>query len=120
MLTAFVRAFRTPDLRRKLLFTLFIIAMFRLGASLPTPGVDVKNVSYCSGLATATGSSTAGVLQIVNLLSGQALLRLSVFALGIMPYITASIILQLLTVVIPRLETLKPVSYTHLTLPTKA
>ena len=107
MLTAFVRAFQTPDLRKKLLITLGLIALFRFGASLPTPGVDVKNVSYCSGLATATGSSTAGVLQIVNLLSGQALLRLSVFALGIMPYITASIILQLLTVVIPRLETLK-------------
>ena len=107
MLTAFVRAFQTPDLRKKLLIMLGLIALFRFGASLPTPGVNVKNVSTCAGLATATGSSTAGVLQIVNLLSGQALLRLSVFALGIMPYITASIILQLLTVVIPRLETLK-------------
>ncbi len=107
MLTAFVRAFQTPDLRKKILITLGLIALFRFGASLPTPGVDVKNVTYCSGLATATGSSTANVLAIVNLLSGQALLRLSVFALGIMPYITSSIILQLLTVVIPRLETLK-------------
>ena len=107
MLTAFVRAFQTPDLRKKLLITLGLIALFRFGASLPTPGVDVKNVTTCSGLATATGSPTANVLAIVNLLSGQALLHLSVFALGIMPYITASIILQLLTVVIPRLETLK-------------
>jgi preprotein translocase subunit SecY len=107
MLTAFVRAFQTPDLRKKLLITLGLIALFRLGASLPTPGISVKNVAYCSNLATQAGSSTAGVLAIVNLLSGQALLRLSVFALGIMPYITASIILQLLTVVIPRLETLK-------------
>jgi preprotein translocase subunit SecY len=107
MLTAFVRAFQTPDLRKKMLVTLGLIALFRFGASLPTPGVDVKNVTYCTGLATAAGSSTANVLAIVNLLSGQALLRLSVFALGIMPYITASIILQLLTVVIPRLETLK-------------
>jgi preprotein translocase subunit SecY len=107
MLTAFVRAFQTPDLRKKLLVTLGLIALFRLGASLPTPGIDEKNVAFCSNAATATGSSTAGVLAIVNLLSGQALLRLSVFALGIMPYITASIILQLLTVVIPRLETLK-------------
>jgi preprotein translocase subunit SecY len=107
MLTAFVRAFQTPDLRKKILVTLGLIALFRFGASLPTPGVDVKNVTTCSGLATATGSSTANVLAIVNLLSGQALLRLSVFALGIMPYITSSIILQLLTVVIPRLETLK-------------
>jgi preprotein translocase subunit SecY len=107
MLTAFVRAFQTPDLRKKILVTLGLIALFRFGASLPTPGVDVKNVTTCSGLATSTGSSTANVLAIVNLLSGQALLRLSVFALGIMPYITSSIILQLLTVVIPRLETLK-------------
>jgi preprotein translocase subunit SecY len=105
MLTAFVRAFQTPDLRKKLLITLGLIALFRLGASLPTPGISERNVAFCSN-AAATGS-TAGVLAIVNLLSGQALLRLSVFALGIMPYITASIILQLLTVVIPRLETLK-------------
>jgi preprotein translocase subunit SecY len=107
MLTAFVRAFQTPDLRKKLLITLGLIALFRFGASLPTPGVSVKNVTICSNLATSSGGATANVLAIVNLLSGQALLRLSVFALGIMPYITASIILQLLTVVIPRLETLK-------------
>jgi preprotein translocase subunit SecY len=107
MLTAFVRAFQTPDLRKKLLITLGLIALFRLGASLPTPGINEKNVSLCANLATSAGSKSANVLAIVNLLSGQALLRLSVFALGIMPYITASIILQLLTVVIPRLETLK-------------
>jgi preprotein translocase subunit SecY len=107
MLTAFVRAFQTPDLRKKMLITLGLIALFRFGASLPVPGINERNVATCSNLATQAGSSTAGVLAIVNLLSGQALLRLSVFALGIMPYITASIILQLLTVVIPRLETLK-------------
>jgi preprotein translocase subunit SecY len=107
MLTGFVRAFQTPDLRKKMLITLGLIALFRLGASLPTPGIDEKNVAYCSNYATSASSSTAGVLAIVNLLSGQALLHLSVFALGIMPYITSSIILQLLTVVIPRLETLK-------------
>jgi preprotein translocase subunit SecY len=104
MLTGFLRAFRTPDLRRKLLFTLFIIAVFRLGASLPTPGISEKNVNYCTGLAATSGGS---VYQLVNLFSGGALLKLSVFALGIMPYITASIILQLLAVVIPRLETLR-------------
>jgi preprotein translocase subunit SecY len=104
MLTGFLRAFRTPDLRRKLLFTVFIIGMFRLGASLPTPGISEKNVNYCTGLATQSGGS---VYQLVNLFSGGALLKLSVFALGIMPYITASIILQLLAVVIPRLETLR-------------
>jgi preprotein translocase subunit SecY len=105
MLTAFIRAFRTPDLRKKLLFTLGILTVFRFGASLPTPGINEKNVSLCAGLAAK--SSAAGVYQIVDLLSGNALKYMSVFALGIMPYITASIILQLLTVVIPRLETLK-------------
>jgi preprotein translocase subunit SecY len=105
MLTAFIRAFRTPDLRNKLLFTLGIIALFRFGSSLPAPGINERNVSYCAGVAAKTAS--ANVLQIVDLLSGNALKYMSVFALGIMPYITASIILQLLTVVIPRLETLK-------------
>jgi preprotein translocase subunit SecY len=104
MLTGFLRAFRTPDLRRKLLFTLFIIAVFRLGCALPTPGISEKAVNACIGAANKSGSS---VYQLVNLFSGGALFRLSVFALGIMPYITASIILQLLAVVIPRLETLR-------------
>jgi preprotein translocase subunit SecY len=105
MLTAFIRAFRTPDLRKKLLFTLGIIVLFRLGSALPTPGINEANVSTCSGLAAK--SSSAGLYSIVDLLSGGALTQMSVFALGIMPYITASIILQLLTVVIPRLEALK-------------
>ena len=102
MLTAFYRAFRTPDLRKKLLFTLFIIAIFRLGATLPTPGVSERAVHACVG-----GGAKSGILGLVNLLSGGALLKLTVFALGIMPYITASIILQLLAVVIPRLEALR-------------
>jgi len=106
MLTAFLRAFRTPDLRKKLLFTLFIIAMFRLGSSLPTPGVSERALNACLNTAAHSGSS-GGVFQLVNLFSGGALLKLTVFALGIMPYITASIILQLLAVVIPRLETLR-------------
>jgi preprotein translocase subunit SecY len=101
MLTAFYQAFRTPDLRKKLLFTLFIIVIFRLGASLPSPGVNETAVKAC--LHTAQ----SGILGLVNLLSGGALLKLTVFALGIMPYITASIILQLLAVVIPRLEALR-------------
>jgi preprotein translocase subunit SecY len=105
MLTAFLRAFRTPDLRKKLLFTLGILALFRFGAAIPTPGISEKAVTFCTGLEKS--SSAAGVYQLVNLFSGGALLRLSVFALGIMPYITASIILQLLAVVIPRLETLR-------------
>ncbi len=106
MLTAFLRAFRTPDLRRKLLFTVFIIAVFRLGSSLPTPGISEKAINACLNL-TNSNTSQASVLGLVNLFSGGALLRLSIFALGIMPYITASIILQLLAVVIPRLETLR-------------
>ena len=102
MLTAFARAFRTPDLRKKLLFTLAIMAVFRLGSLVPTPGVSYTQVQDC-----IKGASTSGVLSLVNLFSGGALLQLSIFALGIMPYITSSIIIQLLTVVIPRFETLK-------------
>jgi len=105
MLTAFVRAFRTPDLRKKLLFTLAMLAVFRFGAAVPTPGISESAVKFCTGLESS--SKAAGVYQLVNLFSGGALLKLSVFALGIMPYITASIILQLLAVVIPRLETLR-------------
>jgi len=102
VLTAFVRAFRTPDLRRKMLFTLAIVALFRFGSVLPTPGVDVRAVRTC---VSAVGDNS--IYGIINLFSGGALLQLAVFALGIMPYITASIIIQLLTVVIPRLESLK-------------
>ncbi len=102
MLSAFVRAFRTPDLRSKLLFTMAIMAIFRLGSFVPTPGVDYGNVRQC---VSDTAGST-DLLGLVNLFSGGALLQLSVFALGIMPYITASIIIQLLRVVIPRFETL--------------
>ena len=102
MLSAFVNAFRTPDLRKKLLFVLFIIVLFRLGSTVPTPGVDYVKVR--AGLA---GIDNSGIYGLINLFSGGALLKLTIFALGIMPYITASIILQLLTVVIPRLETLK-------------
>ncbi|MEV0327699.1 preprotein translocase subunit SecY [Micromonospora echinospora] len=104
MLSAFLSAFRTPDLRKKLLFTVGIIAVYRLGATLPSPGVSYANVQKC--IDSMEGGSN-GVFNLLNLFSGGALLSLSVFALGIMPYITASIILQLLTVVIPRLEQLR-------------
>jgi preprotein translocase subunit SecY len=104
VLAAFGRAFKTPDLRKKLFFTLFIIAIYRMGAGLPSPGVSVANIAECAKIAAKGGSN---VLTLLNLFSGGALLQLSVFALGIMPYITASIILQLLVVVIPRLEQLK-------------
>ena len=103
MLTAFGRAFKTPDLRRKILFTLAMIAVYRLGAHVPTPGVSYPLVQKC--ISGADNSN--GLLGLVNLFSGGALLQLSIFALGIMPYITASIIVQLLTVVIPRFEALK-------------
>ena len=105
MLTAFTRAFRTPDLRKKLVFTLFIIAVFRLGSQLPAPGVNTGAIHRCVDVATK--GANGNIYGLVNLFSGGALLKLSIFALGIMPYITASIILQLLTVVIPRLETLR-------------
>ena len=102
MLSAFGRAFRTPDLRRKLLFTIAIMALFRVGSLVPTPGVDYGNVQQC--VAALEGSTS--LLGLVNVFSGGALLQLSIFALGIMPYITASIIVQLLRVVIPRFEAL--------------
>jgi preprotein translocase subunit SecY len=105
LLSAFLSAFRTPDLRKKLLFTLFMIGLYRLGATMPSPGVSYGNVQKC--LDAVQSGNQNGVLPLLNLFSGGALLQLSVFALGIMPYITASIILQLLTVVIPRLELLK-------------
>ncbi|KQZ75372.1 preprotein translocase subunit SecY [Nocardioides sp. Root151] len=102
MLGAFANAFRTPDLRRKLLFVLGIIVIFRFGSTFPAPGVNTANVQSC--ISDVQDNS---VYSLINLFSGGALLQLTVFALGIMPYITASIILQLLVVVIPRLEALK-------------
>ncbi|MEU6439037.1 preprotein translocase subunit SecY [Streptomyces sp. NPDC047046] len=103
MLTAFARAFKTPDLRKKLLFTLGIIVIYRLGTHVPIPGVNYKNVQTCLDQA----NTNSGLFGLVNLFSGGALLQITIFALGILPYITSSIILQLLTVVIPRLEALK-------------
>jgi preprotein translocase subunit SecY len=102
LLGAFASAFRTPDLRKKILFVALIIAVFRLGSQIPTPGVNVANVQECFNQ-----TKDSGVYGLINLFSGGALLQLTIFALGIMPYITASIILQLLVVVIPRLEALK-------------
>ncbi|MFJ6417511.1 preprotein translocase subunit SecY [Paeniglutamicibacter sp. NPDC091659] len=102
MFSAIARVFRTPDLRRKLLFTLAIIAIYRAGVYIPAPGVDYTNVQQC----LAAGNTSGGLYQFVNLFSGGALLQVSIFAMGIMPYITASIIIQLLRVVIPRFEEL--------------
>nr|WP_154596333.1 preprotein translocase subunit SecY [Aeromicrobium senzhongii] len=92
-------------MRRKILFVLGIVVLFRLGSMLPAPGVNVANVRQC--VDQAAGGENAGLFALINVFSGGALLQLTVFALGIMPYITASIILQLLVVVIPRLEALK-------------
>jgi len=105
VLAAFANAFRTPDLRKKIFFTLAILAIFRLGSIIPTPNVNVSQVNFC--LKQAQSGEQQGLYSLINLFSGGALLQLAIFALGIMPYITASIILQLLTVVIPRLEALK-------------
>jgi preprotein translocase subunit SecY len=101
-ISAFGAALRTPDLRKKILFTLGLLAIYRLGSVMPTPGVDYAAIQRCIDVVQDNS-----VYALINLFSGGALLQLSVFALGIMPYITASIILQLLTVVIPRLEMLK-------------
>jgi preprotein translocase subunit SecY len=102
VLSAFRSAFATPDLRKKILFTLGIIVVYRIGSTLPSPGVSYGNVQKC-----ASELQQGGIYSLINLFSGGALLKLSLFALGILPYITASIIVQLLTVVIPRFEQLK-------------
>lgn len=102
MLTAFRNAFRIHDLRNKILFTLFIFVLYRLGTTVPVPGVDLGAIKEFTDR-----SVDSGFVGLLNLFSGGALTRLSVFALGIMPYITASIILQLLAVVIPKLQALQ-------------
>ena len=103
MFSAIARVFRTPDLRRKIAFTLGVIAIYRFGAHVPAPFVNFPNVQSC---LDQTGSASEGLLSLVNLFSGGALLQLSIFALGVMPYITATIIVQLLRVVIPHFEAL--------------
>ena len=105
MLSAFISSLRTADLRRKILFTLSIVILYRAGAALPSPGVDYQNIQQC--IEQVSGGAGAQIYSLINLFSGGALLQLSVFAVGVMPYITASIIVQLLTVVIPRFEQLR-------------
>ena len=99
MLTSLRNMFRVPDLRNKILFTLFVIVVYRFGAHIPVPGVDLTAVKTLRDQAKA-----GGVLGFLNLFSGGALTQFAVFALGIMPYITSSIIMQILGVVIPKLE----------------
>jgi preprotein translocase subunit SecY len=101
MLTWLANAWRVPELRRRLLFTAGVLAVYRLGSWVPAPGVNE------SALKSLFGGSSGGVLQLLNLFSGSALSRFSLFALGIMPYVTASIIFQVLAVVVPSLERLQ-------------
>ena len=100
MLSWLANAWRVPELRRRLLFTALILAAYRLGSWMPAPGVDASKINSFI-------NSGGGVFGLLSLFSGGALSRFSIFALGIMPYVTASIILQLLTVVIPTLEQLQ-------------
>src|SRR3712207_8741107 len=91
--------FKVPDLRNKIQFTLLMIMLYRLGAHVPVAGVDLEAVRTLE-----TRAEQGGVLGFLNLFSGGALTQFAIFALGIMPYITSSIIMQILTVVIPKLE----------------
>jgi len=102
VLRTFLNAFRVPEIRQKLAFTAAMLALYRLGAYIPAPGINVDAVKDISD--NFTGSSVLGLL---NVFSGGSLQRFAIFALGIMPYITASIMLQLLTVVIPQLDKLR-------------
>ncbi len=98
-LTNLANMFRVPDLRNKVLFTLLVIVIYRFGANIPCPGIDFNAVQ-----SLVSSSQHAGVVSFLNLFSGGALTKFAVFGLGIMPYITSSIIVQLLMVVIPKFE----------------
>ncbi|MBI4550538.1 MAG: preprotein translocase subunit SecY [Candidatus Omnitrophica bacterium] len=104
MLQAYVNAFKIPDLRKKILFTLFIIVIYRVGTFIPTPGIDGQALSQFFG--SLSGTPGGRLFGIMGMFSGGALQKATIFALGIMPYVSASIIMQLLTVVIPQLEKL--------------
>ncbi|MDD3089441.1 MAG: preprotein translocase subunit SecY [Candidatus Omnitrophica bacterium] len=102
MFESFTNLFRIPDLKKKILVTLGIIAVYRIGSFIPTPGIDgARLAQFFANMAQTQGGTLFGIL---NMFSGGAMERLTIFALGIMPYISASIILQLLTTVIPALE----------------
>lgn len=103
MFSWLTNAWRVPELRRRVIFTAVILALYRLGSWIPAPGIDSQSISAFFN----TGGRGLGVFGLLNTFSGSALSRFSIFALGIMPYVTASIILQLLTVVVPTLEQLQ-------------
>jgi preprotein translocase subunit SecY len=102
LIATIASSFAVPEIRRKLMFTAFILALYRLGSYLPAPGINLDAVDAAKG-----NFDSGSILSFLNLFSGGALSRLSLFSLGIMPYITASIILQLLTVAVPSLEKLQ-------------
>jgi preprotein translocase subunit SecY len=102
MLATMTNALRIPDIRRKLAFTAAMLALYRLGAFIPAPGINVDAVE-----ALSSQFASSDILGFLNLFSGGSLQRFAIFALGIMPYITASIILQLMQVVVPSLEKLR-------------
>ena len=104
MLSTILSAFTVADIRKKLLFTAAMLALYRLGSHIPVPGVSAEAVN---ALRSSRSSPTAASCNFLNVFSGGGLSRIALFALGIMPYITASIILQLLTVVVPSLEKLQ-------------
>lgn len=104
MLEAFGNIFKIPDLRKKVMLTLGMVAVYRVGTYIPTPGIDGANLAaFFARLAQSQGGALFGIM---NMFSGGAISRLTIFALGIMPYISSSIIIQLLTAVIPALEKL--------------
>src|SRR5213079_775141 len=102
MFSWLANAWRVPELRKRVLFTALILALYRLGSWVPAPGVNSDSIQ---GYFNSQGGGT--ILGLLSVFSGGALARFSLFALGIMPYVTASIILQLLTVVVPKLEQLQ-------------
>jgi preprotein translocase subunit SecY len=101
VLSWLANAWRVPELRKRVIFTAFALSVYRFGSWLPAPGVDASKIE------SFFGGNGGGILSLLNLFSGSALSRFSVFALGIMPYVTASIIMQLMTVALPQLERLQ-------------
>ena len=102
LLESFVNIFKIPDLKKKVLFTLGLLLVYRIGATIPTPGIDgAKLAQFFDNISRTQGGTLFGM---INMFSGGAMSRLTIFALGIMPYISSSIILQLLTTVVPALE----------------
>ena len=101
MLSTFQNAFRIEELRNRIIFTLLMLVVFRLGAHIPTPGIDPQ------ALAQAFQANSTGIIGMFDMFAGGAVGRMAIFALGVMPYISASIIMQLMTSIVPTLDQLK-------------